>query len=390
MVAVFALLARTAEFLFYHLLLAIADRVSRLPRNTMMPEAMRLYRENIALKAQLDALGGHLLRLEKPAAPLPIQTQAAQVFAYFLTRGNEPFQRYFLSASVRTIRRWATRFRFRRRCVEVGGRPPIDDGVVDLIVTLKRENLGWGQRRIGEELRRMGICVSAPTVARILREHGFSPRPGRRIDFARVKAAAKDALWALDFFAVQTGRGVWLQALLIIDVHTRELLELRAYDGWDVDSVWTTQVFAALVGRTKRKPTAVVHDHGAHFLGTFSRQLRVLEVGEETTPTGLPSMICYAERAIGSIRRELLRHIRVADVNELQFFLDEYRSYANTERPHQGLGGRTPEEVSARLPEAEVIDIAMVRARRLVRRPYAHGLLRGYSLVEEDPAREAA
>jgi hypothetical protein len=31
--------------------LAIVDRVSRLPRNTMMPEAMRLYRENIALKA---------------------------------------------------------------------------------------------------------------------------------------------------------------------------------------------------------------------------------------------------------------------------------------------------------------------------------------------------
>jgi len=38
----------------------------------------------------------------------------------------------------------------------------------------------------------------------------------------------------------------------------------------------------------------------------------------------------------------------------------------------------------ARLPEADVIDIAVVRARRLVRRPYAHGLLQGYSLVEDD------
>jgi hypothetical protein len=51
----------------------------------MMPEAMRLYRENIALKAQLDALGDHLSRLEKPVVPVPIQTRAAQVFAYFLT-----------------------------------------------------------------------------------------------------------------------------------------------------------------------------------------------------------------------------------------------------------------------------------------------------------------
>ncbi|HEX7508993.1 MAG TPA: integrase core domain-containing protein, partial [Polyangia bacterium] len=298
--------------------------------------------------------------------------------------------RYFLSASVRTIRRWVTRFRFFRRRVEVGGRPPIDAGVIELIVTLKCENLSWGQRRIQDELRRMGICVSAPTVVRILREHGFSPRPGRKIDFSRVRAAAKDALWALDFFAVQTGKGVWLQVLLIIDIHTRELLDLRVHDGWDVDSAWTTQVFDAVVRRMKRKPTAVVHDHGPHFLGTIGRQLRVLEVGEETTPTGLPSMNCYAERAIGSIRRELLRHIRVADAKELQFFLDEYRQYANTERPHQGLGGRTPEEISARLPEAEVIDIDVVQARRLVRRPYAHGLLQGYSLVEDDSAREAA
>jgi len=49
-----------------------------------------------------------------------------------------------------------------------------------------------------------------------------------------------------------------------------------------------------------------------------------------------------------------------------------------------------PDEASTRLPEAEVIDVAVIRARRLVRRPYAHGLLRGYSLVEDDSAREAA
>jgi hypothetical protein len=181
--------------------------------------------------------------------------------------------------------------------------------VAELIVTFKRENPSWGQRRIREELRRMGICVSAPTVVRILREHGFSPQPGRKIDFSRVRAAAKDALWALDFFAVQTGKGVWLLALVIIDIYTRELLEL---------------------------------------------------------------------------------HIRVADAKDLQFFLDEYRAYANTERPHQGLCGRTPEEASTGLPEAEVIDMAAARERRLVRRPYAHGLLQGYSLVGDGATGVAA
>ena len=54
-------------------------------------------------------------------------------------------------------------------------------------------------RRIREELRRMGIRVSEPTIVRILRDHGFSPRPGRKVCFDRVQAAAKDTLWALDF-----------------------------------------------------------------------------------------------------------------------------------------------------------------------------------------------
>jgi len=101
-------------------------------------------------------------------------------------------------------------------------------------------------------------------------------------------------------------------------------------------------------------------------------------------------MNCYAERAIGSVRRELLRHIRIADAKELQFYLDEYRRYANTERPHQGIDGRTPEEFAASKPEAEVIDVADIRKRRLERRPYAHGILQGYALVADAPPAKAA
>ncbi|MCK6587275.1 MAG: helix-turn-helix domain-containing protein, partial [Polyangiaceae bacterium] len=277
-----ALTFRAVEFGYYHVLLSTVDRVSRLPRNTTVPEAMRLYRENIALKAQLDALEAELKLRTKPA-PVPMATRASQVFAYFLTRGDEPFQRYFLSASLRTIRRWATAFRRRRRGAE-GGRPPLDAKVVELIITLKRENPTWGQRRIQEELRRMGIRVSQPTIARILKENGFSPRRGRKIDFERVTSTAKDALWALDYFAVQTAKGVWMQALLIIDVHTRELIDLRVHDGWDVDSVWSIRAFNAACAREKRTPKAVVHDHGTHFRGQFERQMRVLEIENELTP----------------------------------------------------------------------------------------------------------
>src|SRR2546421_10077875 len=133
-------------------------------------------------------------------------------------------------------------------------------------------------------------------------------------------------------------------------------------------------------------PTRVLHDHGPQFFGHF----QVLEIEQEVPPVRIPQMNCYAERAIGSIRRELLRHVRPRDAVGLQFYLDEYRRYANTERPHQALEGRTPAEVSTAEPETEVIDLAALRLRRLVRRAYAHGLLQGYTLVEADEPRAAA
>ena len=143
----------------------------------------------------------------------------------------------------------------------------------------------------------------------------------------------------------------------------------------------------------KRKPLKVVNDHGSTFFGQFKRQLGVLEIDEELTPARMPYMNCYCERWIGSIRRELLRHVRVADVEELQYLLDEYRAYANRERAHQGLNGRTPDEVARGQPEAEVLDIKAIRSRKLVRRMYADGLLLGYSLVANDelvPGKRAA
>ena len=126
-VPVLSLAIRTAEFVFYHLLLSLVDHVSGLPRDMMVPEAMRLYRENIALKAQLEALERHLVRVETKRKHVSLGVRAAQVFAQLLTRGDEPFQRYFLSAPRTTIMRWAMRFRSLRRRTLSGGRPPLDD-----------------------------------------------------------------------------------------------------------------------------------------------------------------------------------------------------------------------------------------------------------------------
>ena len=227
----------------------------------------------------------------------------------------------------------------------------------------------------------MGIRVSEPTVQRILADHGFGPSPRRGRLAAPLRAAVKDAIWAIDYFAVRTARGSWMQVLLVIDVYSRELLDLRAHDGWDVDAAWTTRAFNEILVRTGRKPAIVVCDHGTTFMGHFERGLRVLGIERLRTPVGMPNMNGFAESAIRGVRWELLRHVRFSRVEHLQFLLDEFRRYRNDDRAHQGIDGRTPTERASATPEAKIIDLATVRAAKLERREYAYGLLHGYSLV---------
>ena len=231
----------------------------------------------------------------------------------------------------------------------------------------------------------MGIEVSEPTIQKVLEEAGFSPRGGHPYNLDRFRSAAKDAIWALDYFLVRTAKGAWLNVLLVIDLYTRDIIELRAFDGWEPDSVWTIRTFAQAMHREDRKPEVVVHDHGTPFLGQFERQLRVLEIERRRTPTALPFVNGVAERNIKSVRLELLNHVRVCDVEELQWYLDEYRTYFNEHRANQAIGGSTPAAFGRDSPGAEVISLAEVRLKQLVQRSFAHGILNAYELVDAPP-----
>jgi transposase len=384
------LLLRTLEFTFYHLLICFVDRLSRLPRNSCPPDAMRLYRENLALKVQLDALAAETTRTRGKRARLSLRTRAAQVWAYVVTRGNSQFQKHNLSASTKTLQRWATKLRQgvlrRSDPTTPRGRPRTKEEIVELVLTLKRENRHWGQKKISQALRRMGVQVSAPTVQKILEDHGLGP-PGAGRTWEAYTSGAKDALWALDFFVVRGLRGNLFQVMAVIDVYTRELLTLCAYDGWDVDSVWTMRTLAVAMSQSKRRPTAVMHDRAPQFVGQVARQLRVLEVDQCRLPPRLPALNGILERTIKALRWELLDHIRVATVEQLQWYLDEYRAYFSTERCHQGIDGRTPTERADGAPVADVLDLDDLRRQRLVRKSFAHGLLNTYSL---EPLAEAA
>ncbi len=378
----FKLVARLAEFTFYRALVRAADAVSRLPRD-MEPDVIRLYRQNIALKAQFDAQQHQLTLLRAKTKPdVSVRTRAAQVFAFLLTRGDENFQRYYLSASVPTLKSWLSRFGTgnSRDAKQKGGRPATMEEIVRLVILFKQENPSWGCVRVRQELRKMGIKLSKETVRNILRNNGYPVPPVGKSRGQTFSAAVKDALWAMDYFVVHTANGTWAQVLLVMDVYTRELLALQVHDGWDVDALWTTRTVSRLFFETGRRPQAMVHDAGTTFKKEFERLLRVEDVEQKIGAISLSHSNVHAERHVRTVRQELLRHLPLSDVAHLQWFLDEFRTFSTTVRPHQGIGGLTPREKSDQGPRAEVLSLAEVRRRKLAKVSFAHGLLNGYSL----------
>ena len=105
-----------------------------------------------------------------------------------------------------------------------GGRPPIADGVRDLILRMGKENPRWGCVRIKGELAKLGIRVSASAIRALLRRNGLGPAPRRGgptwAEFLRNQARG---ILATDFFTVET---IWLRTLYVsffIELGTRRV-----------------------------------------------------------------------------------------------------------------------------------------------------------------------
>ena len=80
-----------------------------------------------------------------------------------------------------TLIRWHRELSRRRRGRRSRrpGRPALDPSITHLILRLGRENPRWGYLRIRGELLKLGIDVSATTIATVLRRGGLGPAPRR-------------------------------------------------------------------------------------------------------------------------------------------------------------------------------------------------------------------
>ena len=271
----------------------------------------------------------------------------------------EPDDRAILTTLAHVLRRerWSifvvkpdTLLRWHRRLVanhwtypHRPGRPSTIVETRKLILRLARENPTWGYRRIHGELARLGVTIAASTVWTILKTAGVDPVPGRSSEswttFLRSQAAA---IVACDFFTVDTVMLRRYYVLFFIELQTRRAHVVGITR--NPNSAWTTQAARNFMMRTGLTIRFLIRDGAGQFIGGFDEVFRSEGATIIRTPPYTPFANAYAERWVGTVRRELCDRTLVWNQQQLAQLLREYVEHYNTHRPHRSLGQRAPND----------------------------------------------
>src|SRR5256885_9903467 len=108
-------------------------------------------------------------------------------------------------------------------------------------------------------------------------------------------------------------------------------------------------------------PRYLIRDRDQVYGERFSRQAKALGIREAVIAPRSPRENAYAERVIGSIRRECLDHVVVIGERHLRQILSKYVDYYNRTRTHLALAKDAPEPRSVQLPsQGRVVKVPRV------------------------------
>jgi transposase InsO family protein len=193
----------------------------------------------------------------------------------------------------------------------------------------------WGAPRIHGELLKLGINVGQTTVAKYMSKRRCPPSQGWKT-FLDNHA---DGIASMDLFVVPTISFRLLYAFLILQHARRELLWLgvTAHPTAEWIAQQLTEAFA-----WRDAPRYVVRDRDRIYGARFIQRVRFMGIRDRPISARSPWQNGYAERLIGSIRRECLDHVIVFGERHLRNLLQSYRNYYNQGRTHLSLCKDTP------------------------------------------------
>jgi transposase InsO family protein len=230
-------------------------------------------------------------------------------------------------AGFRRYWRWKSRLR--------GGRPQISAEPRVLIRRMSIENPLWGAPRIHGELLKLGFEVAQSSVAKYMVKRRGPPSQGWRT-FLRNHAPE---IAAMDLFVVPTIGFDLLYAFIIIRLDHRNLVWINV----------TTNPTAEWIARQiteafpwSEAPRYLLRDRDRIYGTIVTRRLHAMGIRDKPIAPASPWQNGFAERLIGSIRRECVDHIVVFGETHLRRILRTYARYYNKIRTHRSLDKDAP------------------------------------------------
>jgi len=247
------------------------------------------------------------------------------------------------------------RWKSRRR----GGRPPVETELRALIRRISIENPLWGAPRIHGELLKLGFEVAQSSVAKYIVKRRVPPSQGWR---TLLLNHAPD-IAAMDLFVVPTIGFDLLYVLVILRLDRRDFVWINV----------TTNPTAEWIARQITEafpwdmaPGYMIRDRDRVYGTVVTRRLRAMGIRDKPIAPASLWQNGFAERLIGSIRRECLDHIIVLGEVHLRRILKSYARYYNKTRTHLALDKDAP------------LSRTVKRAGRILCRPILGGLHHEY------------
>lgn len=213
----------------------------------------------------------------------------------------------------------------------------------------------YGHRRVAQVLsKELNKPVSRRNVQRIMQKDNLQVRTRLRRKWVARPAVVQqepqraDERWAMDFVSDWCiGVRRVLRILTMVDCFTREPMALQA--GYAMPAKRVVEVLEQL-RLQGRKAGEIRVDNGPEFISSkLVGWCKLHDVKLSYIERGKPQQNGHCESFNGRLRDECLNGHYFENAQDAQTKLDAWRWEFIHERPHSGLGGRTPAEFAAQI-----------------------------------------
>jgi transposase InsO family protein len=217
----------------------------------------------------------------------------------------------------------------------LGGRPQIDAELRAPIRRMSIDNPLWGAPRVHGELLKLGFEVAQSSVAKYMVKRCGPPSQGWRT-FLRNHAPD---IAAMDLFVAPTGGFDLLYAFIIVRLTRRDLVWINVTPHPTADWI-ARQITEAFPW--DEAPRYLIRDRDRIYGAAVLHRLRAMGIRDKPIAPHSPWQNGFAERLIGTIRRECVDHVIALGEAHLRRILRAYACYDNDMRTHRSLEKDAP------------------------------------------------